>query len=193
MAHLRATLDTMVEEATHGTVKLKRKLLQAYVDFLAETGLRVGEARVLKWRDIEAFTTKNGTQTLRLWVRGKTKKQPAIAQPDAMKALERIRGFGTHLGDDDYVFTLDGEQVMNFGNGFTAALTRAKLLYDTDGTKRTIYSLRHTYATLRLDQNAPVFWVAENMRTSVAMIERHYAHTKIGTNADAGIGTRAGI
>jgi integrase len=192
LAHLRSMMDTMVAEATHGHVKRKRQLLRAYVDFMVETGLRVGEARELKWRDIEAFTTRDGVQTLRLWVSGKTKKQPAIAQPNAMLALDAIKAFGQKLDQDDYVFTLDGAKVMNFGNGFTAVLKRAGLLHDTDGAKRTVYSLRHTYATLRLDQSAPIFWLAENMRTSVAMIEKHYAHTKIGTNADAGIGVRMG-
>jgi integrase len=48
---------------------------------------------------------------------------------------------------------------------------------DADGKPRTVYSLRHTYATQRLlhgDLDYPD--LAKNMGTSVAQIERHYSH-----------------
>jgi integrase len=45
------------------------------------------------------------------------------------------------------------------------------------GEKRTIYSLRHTYATFRLQEGVHQFVLAKNMGTSVAMLEKHYGHT----------------
>ena len=48
---------------------------------------------------------------------------------------------------------------------------------DTHGNKRTIYSLRHTYATFRLQEGVHQFILAGNMGTSVAMLEKHYGHT----------------
>ena len=48
---------------------------------------------------------------------------------------------------------------------------------DTHGAKRTIYSLRHTYATFRLESGVDIYQLARNMGTSVAMIEQFYGHT----------------
>ena len=48
---------------------------------------------------------------------------------------------------------------------------------DSHGAKRTIYSLRHTYATFRLQEGVHQFILAKNMGTSTAMLEKHYGHT----------------
>ena len=48
---------------------------------------------------------------------------------------------------------------------------------DAHGNKRTIYSLRHTYATFRLQEGVHQFVLAKNMGTSVVMLEKHYGHT----------------
>jgi len=49
----------------------------------------------------------------------------------------------------------------------------------THGDNRTIYSLRHTYSTLRLQNGTNVNWLKNNMGTSVTMIERHYGQTNV--------------
>ncbi len=46
---------------------------------------------------------------------------------------------------------------------------------DRDNQKRTAYSLRHTYICLRLMEGANIYQIAKNCRTSVEMIEKHYA------------------
>jgi len=62
---------------------------------------------------------------------------------------------------------------------FNNLLNHEKLKLDRDGHPRTAYSLRHTYICLRLMEGANINQVAKNCRTSVEMIERHYAaHTK---------------
>ncbi len=58
-------------------------------------------------------------------------------------------------------------------------LEKAGLLKDSIGRERTIYSLRHTYATFRLENGTKVYWLKQNMGTSVQMIERHYGQTKV--------------
>lgn len=48
------------------------------------------------------------------------------------------------------------------------------------GKARVFYSLRHTYATLRLTYDAvPIHTLAEQMGTSVTMIEKHYSHLRV--------------
>lgn len=53
------------------------------------------------------------------------------------------------------------------------------LLKDTMGHERTPYSLRHTYATLRLEAGVPIHLLANQMGTSVEMIEKHYGHIRL--------------
>ena len=50
---------------------------------------------------------------------------------------------------------------------------------DTTGKPRTVYSLRHTYATVRLENGSSVYWLKQNMGTSVEMIENHYGQTRV--------------
>ena len=44
------------------------------------------------------------------------------------------------------------------------------------GKERSLYSLRHYYATQRLMEGIPVYDIAQQMGTSVLMISRHYGH-----------------
>ena len=47
---------------------------------------------------------------------------------------------------------------------------------DSKGNKRTLYSLRHFYATQRLSEEVSPFLLARQMGTSVEMLERFYGH-----------------
>jgi len=49
--------------------------------------------------------------------------------------------------------------------------------HSPEGRLRTPYSLRHTYATERLNAGVQEYHLAQNMGTSVAMLEQHYGHT----------------
>jgi integrase len=48
---------------------------------------------------------------------------------------------------------------------------------ERDGPARTIYSLRHFYATQRLSHEASPFLLAKQMGTSVEMLEKYYRQT----------------
>ena len=69
---------------------------------------------------------------------------------------------------------------------FNNLLERTKLKFDRDGKPRTAYSLRHTYICMRLMEGADIYQIAKNCRTSVEMIEKHYAiHLKNTLDASA--------
>lgn len=63
-------------------------------------------------------------------------------------------------------------------------LTEANLRKGADGTMRTTYCFRHTYATFRLQEGVDVYFLAEQMGTSVQMIENHYGHVNTIKHAD---------
>jgi integrase len=65
-------------------------------------------------------------------------------------------------------------------------LQEENLKVDHDGNQRTAHSLRHTYVCFRLLEGADIYQVAKNCRTSVEMIEKHYAaHLKNTLDAAA--------
>ena len=69
----------------------------------------------------------------------------------------------------DPIFGKTPRELMN------TVLEELNLKYDRDGRIRTCYSLRHTYICLRLLERADIYQLAKNCRTSVEMIEKHYA------------------
>jgi len=67
------------------------------------------------------------------------------------------------------------------------------MTHDREGRPRTFYSLRHTYISFRLLEGANIVQLAWSCRTSVEMIEKHYAaHIKTRLDASA-INVRRGV
>jgi hypothetical protein len=62
--------------------------------------------------------------------------------------------------------------------------------FDREGNRRTAYSLRHTYISMRLMEGADIYQVAKNCRTSVEMIEKFYASHIANTLDAAAINVR---
>ena len=58
---------------------------------------------------------------------------------------------------------------------FNRILNAKNLKFDRDGKPHTFYSLRHYYICQRLMEGADVYQLAKNCRTSVEMIQKHYA------------------
>ena len=164
-----------------------RTLLINYVLILANTGIRVGEARNLKWRDvreIEQNTGSNSPADVALVVKGKTGAREVVARtPDVKIYLKRILDMRmTELGKapsgDDYIFcSKDGSAIGSFKGAFSTLIKNAGVEFDSHGSRRSLYSLRHTYATFRLQEGVHHFILARNMGTSTEMLEKHYGHT----------------
>ena len=77
------------------------------------------------------------------------------------------------------VFCLpDGTVTDNLRATFRKFLTDIGMIKDNrSGKNRTLYSLRHTYATLSLSlTNIKTEFLAEQMGTSAPMIHKHYSH-----------------
>ena len=57
------------------------------------------------------------------------------------------------------------------------------LVYGADGKSRSLYSLRHTYATFALKNGRDIHKLALQMGTSVAMLEKFYSKVSPRMNA----------
>jgi integrase len=182
-----------------------RELLRDYVLFLANTGIRHGTESInLKWKHIEWYQHSDGERYLRLTVSGKTGRREPIARHLVEDVLQRIQArfpkLAEHTFDDllsrqidEYVFRLrDGTHSTNLQQTFRQFLTHYGLLKDKLGKQnRSLYSLRHMYATLALLKDGiSIHDLATQMGTSVQMIEKHYSHLTPSMKAEVLSGKR---
>ncbi len=181
-----------------------RRLLRDYVLVLSNTGIRHGtEAMGLCWRDIE-WIVKDGERYLQLTVNGKVGKRTAIARHSTETYLRRIQERTPNIAQltfdallkkrlNQKVFVLeDGTETNSLAGTFRILMRDSGLDKDRDTkAKRSLYSLRHTYAHLSiLSESMDVYTLAKQMGTSVKMIEQHYGHLKPAQKADVIAGKR---
>jgi integrase len=165
-----------------------RPLVCDYAQFLLYTGIRQGtEAMRLCWHHL-AWHWADGQRYLRVWVDGKTGGRWLIARHPAIEVLERLHASQRdiqHLSFDELLAQRCRHRVFRFGSGyqprsfigaFRRLLKDGGLLEDHAGRRRTLYSLRHTYATLALvSGEVDIHTLSRQMGTSVTMLERHYS------------------
>lgn len=174
-----------------------RPLLRDYIEMLLYTGMRHGtEAMGIRWRDLE-WHTKDGVRYLRVWVDGKTGGRWLIAKHAAVEVLKRLHARQKDICEMSFETTFtervphllfrfsDGHQPHSLVGTFRRLMRDSGLLVDGAGQTRTLYSLRHTYATLALlDGGADIHTLSKQMGNSAAMIERHYSKLTATMAAD---------
>ena len=167
-----------------------RHLMRDYVLIMANTGMRHGtEALNLKWKHVTLFEEKD-LQYLEMSVSGKTGRRDIICRCGTINYLKRIHERSEdikHIPFEDLlkqqldlpVFRLpDGTVSKNIHQTFRKFVTDAGLITcPRTNQNRTLYSLRHTYATFALlNDGMDIHALAIQMGTSIGMIERHYSH-----------------
>ncbi|SCC78520.1 tyrosine-type recombinase/integrase [Saliniramus fredricksonii] len=183
-------LPHWINAGRKGKSRDMRHLLRDYILILANTGIRHGtEADNLHWKHVNLFTDK-GKTFLEMSVDGKTGRRDIICRSGTENYLKRIQSRCADIAGfpfeellkrkiDKPVFRLpDGTTTMNLRQTFR------RLMEDTDLLKcprternRTLYSLRHTYATFGLvNDGLDIHTLAIQMGTSIQMIEQHYSH-----------------
>jgi site-specific recombinase XerD len=160
-----------------------RKIVQHYVLVAANSGLRVGEQRQLRWKDVklELHKANDSEQTLaRINVRSETSKVRTSRTFLCRNGhyFERLRDIAKPKSADELVFTLDGE----------SELSKRVLLYhwhkmieladiaDREVRDLVPYSLRHFMITQRIMSGLTFRQIADMCGTSVAQIEKTYYH-----------------
>jgi len=174
-----------------------RLMLRDYVELLLLTGMRHGtEAMELEWRHCEWYYDASGQRFLRIRVSGKTGTRQLIAKHAAVAVLERRAAADPACSGmtlDAVLYKALPERIWRYSTGgqlygflasFKRMLTQCGLLKDTAGSDRTLYSLRHTYATQELLAGTDIHTLARQMGTSVMMLERHYSKLTATLAAD---------
>lgn len=183
---LHTTGRKWMKEATTPQGVWYRQICYNFILIMCNTGMRPPEAKNLRWKDISTATDKDGRDILVIYVQGKGKTRKLIAPKSVGVYFERVRALSKATKPDDNVFTIiNGKPaVWLYRDTVEELLKYAKLRDGPSGIPRTTYCFRHTYATLRLSAGVDVYILAQQMGTSVKMIEQHYGHVNTIKHAD---------
>lgn len=160
-----------------------RQLVRHYVLVAANSGLRVGEQKQLRWSDvsIERREANGENKTLaRISVRAATSKvrKSRVFYCRGGEYFPRIKKIVGETDKDGLIFSLDGKTM----------LSQRALLYhfnrmidlcefeDRDTRDLVPYSLRHFMITQRIMSGLSFRQIADMCGTSVTQIERTYYH-----------------
>jgi integrase len=192
-----AFMDTWQKQGRLGVEREIRPLLRDYIEILLYTGMRHGtEAMGICWNNVEWHTHKD-VRYIRIWVDGKTGGRWLIAKHAAVDVLRRLHQRQQdiqHLSFDELLTQRVTHKLFRFSTGyephsfvgtFRRLMRDSGLALTADGQNRTLYSFRHTYATLELLRNSTdIHTLSKQMGNSAAMIERHYSKLTATMAAD---------
>ncbi len=155
-----------------------RNRLRYMIKIAVSSGMRPTEMYNLKWNDYSKQSV-DGIEWTELRVQGKGKKHTIRCKIRVFNDLENFKMDSFHTEPNDYVFAnYDGNRPKELNTTFKTLLVEAGIPLELQGEPRTLYSLRHTYATLQLRSDVGVNVLSDNMSTSINMIKEHYGHVK---------------
>lgn len=162
--------------------------LHYLIGFMANSFVRPSDIKVMKHKHVEMIDNKY--EYLRLSLpETKSHDKPIVTLRRAVSIYKKLRKHSQDVGygkPDDYVFLPEVSSrdyaMRILGFQFNWLLHETNLKNGPHGVARTLYSLRHTSITFRLlyGQGIDMLTLARNARTSVKMIENHYASTLSG-------------
>ena len=202
---LHIALRNFHTKTTNKKAAATRETLRNYLLVLANTGIRHGtEALNLRWRNIDWYE-KEGEKYLEFSVDGKTNSRSLIGRDSLQDPLLRQSQLNPNLDfnnldelcnskSDEFVFTNRlGERatVFNLNRAFNTLLEDLSLKVGSDDKERTLYSLRHYYATQDLSRGMSTHLLAKQLGNSTKMLDQHYSKVSSRLNADLHSGRKA--
>jgi integrase len=160
-----------------------RKIVQHYVLIAANSGLRVGEQRQLRWSDVQIEQHKvNGElqKLARIHVRAETSKVRTSRTFLCRNGqyFERLHEIAKPKTADELIFTIDNENELSKRTLLYHWHKMLELAEIADRETRDLvpYSLRHFMITQRIMSGLTFRQIADMCGTSVAQIEKTYYH-----------------
>ena len=179
---------------------MRKRLQQCYNDnrmppdvawaigFMVNSFIRPGDLVKLRHRHVEIVHSKQTYLRLKL-PETKLHAEPIVTLLPAVRIYRQICQYHTprkRIGTNDYLFLPDipnRRYAMNvLSYMFNWVLQHTGLKLNAHGNPRSLYSLRHSAITFRLlyGQGIDLITLARNARTSVEVINNHYASTVRG-------------
>ena len=166
-----------------------RRTFVKYAFFvLCNTGMRKGELRQTKWKHIgEPYEyddeyTGEVKETVEIYVPAlnskNRKERQVIGFGNTKEFLDKIKKVSCYTKPNDFVFTTSKGKEWTLSERTFDSLMKQSGVDKTD-RKLTWYSCRHFYATKRIGQGVPLFFLKDQMGTSLDMMDKHYGHLTI--------------
>tara|TARA_X000000368_G_scaffold357346_1_gene299715 strand:- start:2600 stop:3823 length:1224 start_codon:yes stop_codon:yes gene_type:complete len=160
-----------------------RHFIRDFTILLANTGLRFGEARRLKWRNVKKVRShnkenKNQLMEIQLFAEMTKNKKDRIVQGMRGDVLDRIKSYSNYTSANDYVF-VDNNSGNQLGRDYYyRAWNLMKMMNGLNESDKeiTYYNLRHFYATMRLYAGVDSRSLCENLGCGLQYLEQHYGH-----------------
>lgn len=184
--------------------QVKRAIFREYMGIAYSTGMRPKEILGLKWKDVRVNITdsKENQKVYRIVeVRAdnsKTGKKRSVNAPIArrLQRLEKAyRDIGMTKEPEDFIFRNPTWERQNknipykqpaFTKRLDAVLNESNIQNELDKTGRriTLYSSRHFYTTLRLQNGLNIHLLAKQLGTSTTYIDQTYSHIQVELNTE---------
>lgn len=173
--------------------KHNRNFVRDFIFIAANTGMRFGEMRRLKWENVKTVNYKEkGKREIQTGVEITLQKEITKNKmfrkflADAHKFFERIKSYSKYTKRTDYIFVDN-----NTGNQLSRKLyyTYWKELMDRceidyKKNKLSYYSLRHYYITKRRYSDVSYENLRKMVGATVAYLSKHYDKTDVSKMTD---------
>jgi integrase len=172
------------DKSIDADTRMERSIMRCYFMFAANSGMRVGELRQLRWSDViglERKTVRGDENVLaHISVRAATSKvrKSRTFLCRGGRYIEQLKDLYGERNKDGLVFTLDGEKEIRervILSHFYKVMELANI-ESVESRGIVPYSLRHYCITQRIRSGVGLKQVADMCGTSIAQIERTYYH-----------------
>jgi integrase len=182
---LMRKLKQFIEASPNQSIKRSRSNMYSAIMILVKTGMRPHEllpdtekkTKGLRWCDIELCTEK---ETAKRYVKikitkanSKTVERTVFADATAYWHFKRLQEKAdARWAQIEKIFDTD------YRRPFRSFLTWANMRANVDGENYCFYSLRHTYATWKIEEGVSIQQLATIMGNSPQIIHKHYCHAQ---------------
>lgn len=149
---------------------------------LLYTGMRVGELRALKWKNIDFDTNmiqvyaSYSNQVYSL-TKGKNKRIIPVDESliELLKSYKKwcVKRRSGMLSEEDYVFISEQTGKIIASTHFYQVMKR---ITKATGIKVSPHTLRHTHSALLISQNQPLKAIAKRLGNTEQVLSEHYGH-----------------
>ena len=174
---IKDKLQEYIDLAPDNRILAQRMDLRDYVLLQLHIGCRNEELLNLGTKHLEKFKVA-GQHCYIATLDGKTNKRRVFVDAFATDIInKRVKRYNNTLENRLW-------HVVDFSNIFGNWIRWSGLEYNSNNEKRTMYSLRHTYATQKIISTKGDWGaVALQMGTSIEMLQKHYSHVLIENQA----------
>lgn len=185
-AMTREKIEEIIHKYANESESMKSKIAKenAYINanlihFLLLTGIRLGEARYLKHKDVRRNVETNKFEVI-LKI-SKTAARKINITDDAFLIIMFLHSYkkaiNPNVTDEFYVFARADNTIFDYTNRLKDYKSRNREYFkEINAEDFTIYHARHSFIEQKIREEKDIFKLAKHCGTSIEMIQKHYAH-----------------